>query len=53
MFAKRLNIVLRNKDISQVSLSEKLGLTSASINRWCKDKEIPDNKTILKITSIL
>ena len=53
MFGERLINILQDKEISQISLSEKLGVTQQAVNRWCKNKTEPDNKMIVKIAQCL
>lgn len=53
MFGERLTNVLQDKEISQITLSQKLGVTQQAVNRWCKNKTEPDNNMIVKIAQYL
>lgn len=53
MFGERLRIVLNERDITQLQLSQELGLTQQAINRWCQNITQPDNENIVKIAKFL
>lgn len=53
MFGERLRIVLNERDITQLQLSQELGLTQQAINRWCQNITQPDNDNIVKIAKYL
>ncbi len=53
MFGERLTNVLQDKEISQITLSQELGVTQQAVNRWCKNKTEPDNNMIVKIAQYL
>lgn len=53
MFGERLSNILQDKEISQITLSQKLNVTQQAVNRWCKNKTQPDHKMIVKIAQYL
>ena len=53
MFGERLKSALQNADITQIKLSQELGLSQQAINRWCNNITEPDNKMIVNVAKCL
>ena len=49
----RLKECLVKKDISQKWLSEKLSVSTVTVNMWCKNKSQPPLKKIYQIAEVL
>lgn len=49
----RLKECLAEKDLSQKWLSEKLEVSTVTVNMWCKNKSQPPLKKIYKISEVL
>lgn len=50
---KRLSAFLNALNMSQVELAQKVGVTPASVNNWCKGIKIPRMPKIDKICEVL
>jgi len=53
MFSERLNLILKEKNISQTELSDKIGFTRQAISNWCTGKTEPENNVLVKIADYL
>ena len=49
----RLKECLVKRDISQKWLSEKLSVSTVTVNMWCKNKSQPPLKKIYEISKVL
>jgi transcriptional regulator with XRE-family HTH domain len=49
----RLKECLVKRDISQKWLSEKLSVSTVTVNMWCKNKSQPPLKKIYEISEVL
>ena len=49
----RLKECLVEKDLSQKWLSEKLSVSTVTVNMWCKNKSQPTLKKIYEISEVL
>ena len=49
----RLKEILEKKSLTQVWLSEELGVSVVSVNNWCQKKNEPSLKTLASIAKIL
>jgi transcriptional regulator with XRE-family HTH domain len=49
----RLKECLVEKDISQKWLSEKLSISTVTVNMWCKNKSQPPLKKMFEISEVL
>ena len=53
MFGERLKFILQEKNITQLQLSQELGLTQQAINRWCQKITQPDHTTLVEVAKYL
>ena len=53
IFSERVKLQLEKNNISQRELSEKTGITEATISRYVSSKRIPKATEILKIAKVL
>jgi transcriptional regulator with XRE-family HTH domain len=49
----RLKEILEKKQITQIELSKKLGVSTVSVNNWAQHKAEPSLKMTLKICDVL
>jgi putative transcriptional regulator len=49
----RIKEILENKNLTQVWLSEELGVSVVSVNNWCQKKNDPSLKTLASIARVL
>ena len=49
----RLKEILEKKQITQIELSKKLGVSTVSVNNWAQHKAEPSLKMTLKIGDVL
>lgn len=43
----------REKDLTQVQLAEKLGITDRAVSKWETGKSLPDSSIMLELSGIL
>lgn len=49
----RLKVVLAEKDLSNIWLSEKLGVSQATVSKWMTNFSQPNLETLIKISKVL
>ena len=49
----RIKDVLVEKQVSQKSLSNTIGVSTVSVNQWCQNKKQPSIKMLYQISEIL
>ena len=50
MFSSRLKELRAKKGLSQAELAKRLGVTQQAVGRWERDKNLPDNDILKKIS---
>ena len=48
-----LRTILKEKNISQKELAEKVGLTESAVSRFIKENRVPTGKNMLAIANVL
>jgi len=48
-----LRAILKEKNISQKELAEKIGLTESAVSRFINENRIPTGENMLKIANVL
>ena len=49
----RLKVVLAEKDLSNIWLSEKLGVSQATVSKWMTNSSQPNIEMLIKISKVL
>ena len=49
----RLKVVMADKDLSNIWLSEKLGVSQATVSKWMTHFSQPNPETLIKISKVL
>ena len=49
----RLKVVMAEKDLSNIWLSEKLGVSQATVSKWMTNFSQPNLETLIKISKVL
>ena len=49
----RLKVVMAEKDLSNIWLSEKLGVSQATVSKWMTNYSQPNIETLIKISKVL
>ena len=49
----RLKVVLAEKDLSNIWLSKKLGVSQATVSKWMTNSSQPNLETLIKISKVL
>lgn len=49
----RLKVVMAEKDLSNIWLSEKLGVSQATISKWMTNSSQPNLEMLIKISKVL
>ena len=49
----RLKVVMAEKDLSNIWLSEKLGVSQATVSKWMTNSSQPNIEMIIKISKVL
>ena len=49
----RLKVVMAEKDLSNIWLSEKLGVSQATVSKWMTNFSQPNIETLIKISKVL
>ena len=49
----RLKVVMAEKDLSNTWLSEKLGVSQATVSKWMTNFSQPNLETLIKISKVL
>ena len=49
----RLKVVMAEKDLSNIWLSEKLGVSKATVSKWMTNFSPPNIETLIKISKVL
>ena len=49
----RLKVVMAEKDLSNIWLSEKLGVSQATVSKWMTNSSQPNIETLIKISKVL
>lgn len=52
MFSSKLKELRANKGLSQAELAKRLGVTQQAVGRWERDKNLPDNDVLKKISAM-
>lgn len=52
MFSSKLKEIRAKKGLSQAELAKRLGVTQQAVGRWERDKNLPDNDVLKKISSL-
>ncbi|WP_302950065.1 helix-turn-helix transcriptional regulator [uncultured Selenomonas sp.] len=52
MFSSKLKELRAKKGLSQAELAKRLGVTQQAVGRWERDKNLPDNGVLKKISSL-
>ena len=50
---KRLKVVMAEKDLSNIWLSEKLGVSQATVSKWMTNSSQPNLEMLIKISKVL
>lgn len=53
IFGKRLLLALRSSGVTQIKLSETIGVSISTVQYWIKGRNIPSGTTIIKICNLL
>lgn len=53
VFSENLKFWLDVRDVKQVDLSRRLGVTEGTVSQWCSGRNMPKVSTVQKITDIL
>lgn len=49
----RLKVVMAEKDLSNIWLSERLGVSQATVSKWMTNSSQPNLETLIKISKVL
>ena len=49
----RLKVVMAENDLSNIWLSEKLGVSQATVSKWMTNSSQPNIETLIKISKVL
>ena len=49
----RLTVVMAEKDLSNIWLSEKLGVSQATVSKWMTNSSQPNLEMLIKISKVL
>ena len=49
----RLKVVIAEKDLSNIWLSEKLGVSQATVSKWMTNSSQPNLEMLIKISKVL
>lgn len=49
----RLKVVMAEKDLSNIWLAEKLGVSQATVSKWTTNSSQPNLETLIKISKLL
>ena len=49
----RLKVVMAEKDLSNICLSEKLGVSQATVSKWMTNSSQPNLEMLIKISKVL
>lgn len=49
----RLKVVMAENDLSNIWLSEKLGVSQATVSKWMTNFSLPNIETLIKISKVL
>ena len=49
----RLKVVMAEKDLSNIWLSEKLGVSQATVSKWMTNSSQPNIEMLIKISKVL
>ena len=49
----RLKVVMAEKDLSNIWLSEKLGVSQATVSKWMTNSSQPNREMLIKISKVL
>ena len=49
----RLKVVMAEKDMSNIWLSEKLGVSQATVSKWMTNSSQPNIEMLIKISKVL
>ena len=49
----RLKVVMAEKDLSNIWLSEKLGVSQATVSKWMPNSSQPNLEMLIKISKVL
>ena len=49
----RLKVVMAEKDLSNIWLSEKLGVSQATVSKWMTNSSQPNIEILIKISKVL
>ena len=49
----RLKVVMAEKDLSNIWLSEKLGVSQATVSKWMTNSSQPNLEMLIKISKVL
>ena len=49
----QLKVVMAEKDLSNIWLSEKLGVSQATVSKWMTNFSQPNIETLIKISKVL
>lgn len=52
-FSRRLNQMMKEKNVSQTELAAMLGISKSSVNGWCKGTTTPKKETLNRIYEVL
>ena len=52
MFSSKLKELRDNKGLSQAELAKRLGVTQQAVGTWERDKNLPDNDVLKKISAM-
>ena len=53
MKLNRLKVVMAEKDLSNIWLSEKLGVSQATVSKWMTNSSQPNIEMLIKISKVL
>ena len=53
MKLNRLKVVMAEKDLSNIWLSEKLGVSQATVSKWMTNSSQPNLEMLIKISKVL
>lgn len=49
----RLKVIMAEKDLSNIWLSERLGVSQATVSKWVTNYSQPNLETLIKISKVL
>ena len=53
MKLNRLKVIMAEKDLSNIWLSEKLGVSQATVSKWMTNSSQPNIEMLIKISKVL